>query len=123
MQEEGETLLNDFTEVLDSTMKPVNDAISKSYSQLGTMGATAKQKKALDSRIGEDMINMQDPIIQGALDMFPNVKEYVMKNPNLLIELLPRIQQLQAIPGFNPMDLIAPPSSPNPTTHPFKDER
>jgi hypothetical protein len=64
---------------------------------------------------------MQDPLIQGALDMFPNVKEYVGKNPHMLMELIPRLQQLQQIEGFKLTDLVSPPSSsPRPSSsHPF----
>ena len=122
MEEQANILLNTLDETLEKAFAPINEKISKSYSQLGHKGATAKQIKALDKRIGQDVINMQDPLIQGALDMFPNVKEYVLKNPNMLQELLPRIAQLQQIEGFKPMDLISPSPSntPNPSkSHPF----
>lgn len=121
VEEEANKVLSTLDETLSETLKPIQTAISTSYSHMGTKGANAKQVKAMDKRIAQDMLNMQDPLIQGALDMFPNVKEYVTKNPNMLMELLPRIQQLQSIEGFKLPDLLgAPPSSPsNPTSHPF----
>jgi hypothetical protein len=121
VEEEGIKVIEHLEMTLDETLKPINHAISASYSQLGTKGATAKQEKALDKRIAQDMLSLQDPMIQAGLEMFPNVREYVEKNPELLIKLLPRLQQLQSIEGFNPMDLISPsPGNPIPTAkHPY----
>jgi len=122
VEEAQEFMLNTLDKTLEEALTPVKQTISKSYSQLGTMGATAKQVKALDKRIAQDVIDMQNPMIQAALDMFPNVKEYVEKNPHLLTELLPRIQALQGIEGFNVSDLLGSPSPslPSPShPHPF----
>ncbi len=96
MEERANILLSTLDETLESAFKPINEKISKSYSQLGTKGATAKQVKALDKRIGQDMINMQDPLIQAGLELFPNAREYVEKNPNMLIELLPKLAPFEA---------------------------
>jgi len=111
VEEQADQVLNTLDETLKETLEPIKQTISKSYSHMGTAGARVKQTQALEKRLAKDVINMQDPMIRGALDMFPNVKEYVEKNPDLLLELLPRLQQLQGIEGFNPMDLISPPSS------------
>jgi len=124
VEDEANKVLNTLDETLQETLQPINKAISTSYSHMGTKGANVKQQKALDKRLAQDVINMQDPMIRGALDMFPNVKDYVEKNPNMLMELLPRLQQLQQIDGFNPLDIISPsPNNPNPSKpHPFRDE-
>jgi len=111
VEEKADEILNTLDNELKSLLDPINEKISKSYSHMGTAGAHAKQVKALDKRIAQDVINMQDPMIKAGLDMFPNVREYVEKNPDLLMELLPRLAQLQQIEGFNPIDLISPPSS------------
>jgi len=116
VEEKADEILNTLDNELKEVLQPINEKISKSYSHLGTQGAHAKQVKALDKRIAQDMINLQDPMIKAGLDMFPNVREYVEKNPDLLLELLPRLQQLQQIEGFNPMDLISPSPSPKTST-------
>ncbi len=90
-------------------------------SHKGTMGANVKQLKTLDKKIALDLIDQGDPLIKAALDMFPNAREYVEKNPGLLLELLPRLEALQKVPGgFKVQELFGPPSSlDKPTTHPF----
>ena len=121
MEEEANKVLLTLGEELELSLKPIKETISKSYSHMGSKGASVKQSKALDVRISQDMINMQDPLIQGALEMFPNVRQYVEKNPHMLMELLPRLQQLQSIEGFKLPDLLG--SSPSPSLgshpHPF----
>lgn len=113
IEEKADSILNTLDLELKEVLDPINEKISKSYSHLGSKGAHVRQVQALDKKLAQDVLNMQDPMIKGALDLFPNVRDYVEKNPDLLMELLPRIQQLQGIEGFNPLDLISPPSSKN----------
>jgi len=113
---EADNILNTLDNELKEVLEPINQKISKSYSHLGAKGAHTRQVQALDKKIAQDIINTQNPMISAALDMFPNVKEYVEKNPDLLMELLPRLQQLQGIEGFNALDIISP--SPSPKTSP-----
>jgi len=121
IEQQADIILNTLDNTLKETLEPIQQNIKTSYSHKGTLGAHARQVKALDRKIAEDIINQQSPLVQGALDLFPNVKEYVNKNPDLLMELLPRLQQLQSIEGFNPLDLVSPSPSPrHPTPSPSR---
>jgi hypothetical protein len=106
---------------IEKWLKPIDEKISKSYSHLGTKGATAKQVKKMDQLIGQDILDQQDPLLKTALELFPNASEYVEKNPHLLQELLPRLQALKGDPDFKITDLISPSPSrnPNPSKHPY----
>jgi hypothetical protein len=122
LQDNIETAISHYEEELETYLKPIQEKVKKSYSQLGKAGASVRQKQALDARITQDVISLQDPLIQGALELFPNVREYVDKNPHMLMELLPRLKELQKIDGFKIGDLISPssPNNPsNPSKHPY----
>jgi len=119
--QEADNVLNTLDNELKEVLEPINEKISKSYSHMGKAGAHVRQVQALDKKIAQDIINQQNPMVNAALDMFPNVREYVEKNPDLLMELLPRLQQLQGIEGFNALDLISPsPSSKTPSPSPSR---
>jgi len=118
---QANSILNTLDETLKETLEPMQKRVSLAFSDKGMKGVTVKQQQALDKRIATDMINLQDPLIQGVLDMFPNVKEYVTKNPHMLMELLPRLEQLSQIEGFTISDLLSP--SPSSRTSPSPSSR
>ena len=97
-------------EHIDEQMQPLKSAVSKTYSDRAMISADVRQVKALDKKLALDMIDLQDPLIKAALAAFPRAAEYVNKNPDLLLELLPRLQALQAS-GANPMDIFKPGSN------------
>ena len=117
-------IADDTLETLDTLLaeqlKPMKNAVSRSMSDKAQASVTTRQRQALDKRIAQDVIDMQNPLVSALLDQFPNVKEYIGKNPNLLVELLPRLQALQGIEGFQITDLVNPsPSSRTQQPHPF----
>lgn len=98
LDEKYEDMLNSIDNELKETLQPIEHTVSRVMSDRGTQGASKQQIKTLEKNLALDMIDMKDPMIQEILDLFPNVKQYVNKNPHLILELLPRIQQLQQTP-------------------------
>lgn len=122
VEEQAENILSTLDETLKETLEPIQTAVKKSYSHMGSAGAMVKKEQALDRRLAQDMINQGDPMLQALLDMFPNAKEYVEKNPELIMSLIPRLQALSQVEGFNIADLLQKnPSLPSRThpSHPF----
>ena len=106
---------------VDEEFKPMKNAVSRSMTQKSVAGVDARQVKAMNRRLGEDVINLQSPEVKVLLEMFPNAAAYVKENPDLIMELLPRIQALQGNEGFKLTDLLggSPPSSSRSSSHPF----
>lgn len=105
---EADNILNTIDNQLKETLQPMQHVISRTMSNMGEKGISAIQQRTLDKNLALDVINLQDPLIQQALELFPNVKQYINKNPNLILELIPRIQKLRQIDGLNLPDIIKP---------------
>lgn len=98
-------------EHVDQELEPAKVAVSRAMTTKSKAGIDAIQRKALNKRIGQDMIDLQSPEVKLLLEMFPRASEYVEKNPDLIMELLPRIQALKGQEGFKLTDLFNPSSS------------
>lgn len=123
VEEKADFILSTLDETLKETLEPIQDTIKKSYSHMGTKGALVKKEMALDRRLAQDMIAQSDPMINALLDMFPNAKDYVEKNPELIMSLIPRLQALSQVEGFQLSDLLGKnpslPLSGHSPSHPF----
>ena len=104
----GETL-NQGIEDINSGLEPLKIAVSRSMGIIGEKGHDTQKLKRAEKYIAQDLIDSQDPLILAALDaLSPNGKArgYLEENPDLILQLLPRLQALSKIEGFNPIDLI-----------------
>ena len=93
---------------VDEQLKPYAAAASTVMSDRGLKGITSRQLKKADELLALDILDKQDPIIQLGLEAFPRLKEYLTDRPDLLPQLLPRLQALASVPGFKLEDLIKP---------------
>ena len=126
IEKEGELIASDILSTLEETLKPLQHAVSRAFSNRGQKGAETRQIQRAEALLTQDMMARQDPLIQAGLELFPNFKQYIEENPHLLPQLIPRLQALSQVPGFNPMDLINPEKSPSPSSalqpHPLNRE-
>jgi hypothetical protein len=122
LEELAENLARELGEQLYDMLKGLKNIPKEYYTDMGARGGATKQIKALDTRIAEDILGAQDPLIQAGLDMFPRVKEYIDENPHLLPQLIPRLKALSEVPGFQLGDLFKPDTSRRDRRHPFDRE-
>jgi len=97
----GKKVQSDITAMVqevDGILVEAQAVASKAYSQMGTVGATAKQEKALEKMVANDMmraeLGMDSAEIQQILSVIsPSTAEYVKKNPQIAMKLLPKLLQ------------------------------
>lgn len=111
-------------ELLLQETEPLKNAVSRSMGFKSEQAATARQVKTAEKYIVQDILEQQDPLIQAGLEFLsPRTKEYLEKNPNLVMQILPRIQALSQVEGgFNPLELFSKDGVSRQRPHPFKTE-
>lgn len=88
---------------INSGLEPLKIAVSRSMGIIGEKGHNTQKLKRAEKYIAQDLIDSQDPLILAALDaLSPNGKArgYLEENPDLILQLLPRLQALSKIEGF-----------------------
>lgn len=103
---------------VDTELAPLKVRGSQIMGNLGAMGNMAKQVKTAERYIAQDLVNMQDPVIVAALELLsPRTKEYLEKNPDLIMQLLPRLKALQE--SGDPLGFLKP-GGPGHKKHPYE---
>lgn len=105
IEKEGELISSDILSSLTEILEPMQKAVSRSMSDRGLKGSQTRQVQKAEALLTQDLVARQDPLIQAGLELFPNFSEYISRNPHLLPQLLPRLQALSQVEGFNLMDL------------------
>jgi len=96
-------------EVIDSSMKkgleqvytdlaPVIDASSRALGAISSLSDDTKMDKALERRIGQDLIGQNEDILEVIKMAFPRVSEYIEERPEAVTKLMPRLNALLADP-------------------------
>lgn len=106
---------------IDAELEPLTKNVNRAFGFKSEQAVNARQLKKAEGMIIQDVLDTQDPILMGLLDMIsPATKEYLEENPSLIVELIPRLQALSQVEGFNFLDLLKPPgTSPSDRKHPF----
>jgi len=112
-------------EHVDNELEPLITKVNRAFGMKSEASTQVRQLKTAERYIAQDLLEAQDPLIKAGLELIsPRTKEYIEKNPDLLLQLIPRIQALMQMDGFNPAELISPGGSGTPKKHPFGfDER
>ena len=108
-------------EHVNTELEPLIKNVNKAFGLRGKQGAAANKLKAAEKYLVQDVLDAKNPMIMAALEaVSPRTKEYLEQNPELVMQLIPRLQALQSIEGFSPLDLFKPPgSSGSSKKHPF----
>jgi len=85
-------------EDINTSLKPVKDASSRAMGAIGGLDASNKLDRALDRRIGQDLMGQNEDIIELISMAFPRVAEYIEERPEALTKILPRLNTLISDP-------------------------
>ena len=95
---------------IDAELEPLIKKVNKAFGFKALESSDSRQLKKAEGMIIQDVLNSQDPLLMGLIDMVsPATKEYLEENPSLIVELIPRLQALSQVEGFNIFDLLKPP--------------
>ncbi|GAJ21462.1 unnamed protein product [marine sediment metagenome] len=111
-------------ELILQETEPLKNAVSRSMGFKSEQAVTSRQIKTAEKYIAQDILDQQDPLIKAGLEFLsPRTTEYLEKNPDLIMQILPRLQALSQVEGgFNPLDLLSRGGNSNTRPHPFRTE-
>jgi len=105
---------------IDEELEPLQKNVNKAFGFKAQASADSRQLKAAERMVMDDVLQAQSPEIMAALEFLsPRTKEYLEKNPELIARLLPRLQALSSVEGFNVKDLFNPGTGSENRRHPF----
>ena len=96
-------------EVIDANMKtgldsiyadlePIRNASSRAMGAISSLSDDTKQDKAIERRIGQDLIAQNDDVLEVIRMAFPRVSEYIDEHPEAITKLMPRLNTLLSDP-------------------------
>lgn len=86
--------LDEGLEKIRESLKPVIDGNSRAMGAISGLADSTKMDKAIERRIGQDLIGQNDDVIEMIRMAFPRVAEYVDEHPEAITKLLPRLNTL-----------------------------
>ena len=87
------TQLKQGIEDINAQLEPIILTNSRSMSVISRLGDDGKMEKALDRRIGVDILAQNEDVLEVIKLAFPNVSEYLEDHPEAITKLMPRIQK------------------------------
>ena len=113
-------------EELNTQLEPLHNAVSRSMGVISHLGDETKMDKALERRIGQDMMDQAvgeyGDILELVKASFPRVAEYIEEKPEAITKLLPRLEKLINDPEARKRLSFPSPSSRTHQPHPFGNE-
>lgn len=82
------------TEGIEAQLKPVLETNSRAMSIIGTQGAEVKKHKAAERMIAKGIMGDNKMVMDGVRALFPQLADYIDENPEVGLELLPKVKQL-----------------------------
>ena len=106
---------------IDAELEPLQKNVNRAFGLKAQASHYSRALKKAEGMIISDVLEAQSPVLMGILDMVsPPTREYLEKHPDLIAQLIPRLQALNSIEGFNPIDLFKPPGTGSDNRkHPF----
>jgi len=90
--------LQDGLEDVNSQLEPIITANSRAMGAISSLSDDTKQDKALERRIGQDLIGQNEDVLEMIRMAFPRVSEYIDDHPEAITKLMPRLNQLISDP-------------------------
>ena len=95
---------------IDAELEPLQKNVNRAFGFKAQASHDSRALKKAEGMIIQDVLDTQDPVLMGVLDMVsPATKEYLEEHPSLIVELIPRLQALSQVEGFSILDLLKPP--------------
>ena len=85
-------------EAIYADLEPVMHASSRAMGAISSLSDDTKQDKALERRIGQDLIGQNEEIIEVIRMAFPRVSVYIDEHPEAITKLMPRLNTLISDP-------------------------
>ena len=79
-------------------LEPIISANSRAMGAISSLSDDTKQNKALERRIGQDLIGQNEDVVEVIRMAFPRVSEYIDDHPEAITKLMPRLNQLLSDP-------------------------
>lgn len=92
------TELAEGIEALNVQLEPVIVANSRAMGAISGLADDTKMDKALERRIGKDLLGQNEDILEVIKMAFPNVSEYLDEHPEAITKILPRLNTLISDP-------------------------
>ena len=86
--------INAYNDVLEEQLKPIIDASSRAMGTIAMKSADVRQERSALRALGEDLIDQNEVMITAVEAVSPLFAEKLRNNPNLIIQLMPRINAL-----------------------------
>ncbi|GAH91081.1 unnamed protein product [marine sediment metagenome] len=83
---------------INEQLKPIIDANSRAMGVVSRLSDSGKMDKAIESRIGKDLIGQNEDVLEMIKMAFPNVAEYIESHPEAITKLMPRLNTLISDP-------------------------
>jgi len=90
--------LDEGLEAINGQLEPIIQANSRAMGAISGLADETKMDKALERRIGKDLLGQNEDIYEMIKMAFPNVAEYVDEHPEAISKLLPRLNTLISDP-------------------------
>lgn len=106
---------------LQTQLKPIMDTNSRAMGILNSKSVDVRQEKAALKHLGSDLLNQNEILIEALRGIAPGFADYIETRPELVIKLMPRIEQLLERQG-GIEGLLGSPSPSRTQPHPFLTE-
>jgi len=90
--------LNSGLETIYQDLDPIIKANSRAMGAISSLSDDTKQDKAIERRIGQDLIAQNEDVIEVIRMAFPRVSEYIDDHPEAVTKLMPRLNTLLSDP-------------------------
>lgn len=79
-------------------ISPVINASSRAMGAISSLSDDTKQDKALERRLGQDLLSQNEDVLEVIRIAFPRVSEYIDEHPEAVTKLMPRLNALISDP-------------------------
>jgi len=90
--------LNSGLETIYEDLDPIIKANSRAMGAISSLSDDTKQDKAIERRIGQDLIAQNEDVVEVIRMAFPRVSEYIDDHPEAITKLMPRLNTLLSDP-------------------------
>jgi len=85
-------------DAINADLEPMRNAVSRAMGGISSLSNDTKQDKAIERRLGQDLIAQNEDIVEVIRMAFPRVSEYIDDHPEAITKLMPRLNTLLSDP-------------------------
>jgi len=83
---------------INEDLKPITNASSRAMGAISSLSDDTKQDKAIERRMGQDLIAQNEDVVEVIRMAFPRVSEYIDEHPEAVTKIMPRLNALLSDP-------------------------